>query len=110
MTNDRRASDAPADAPADVPADGEATCSVGGPTVTWREVDGEIVVLDLDGSVYFGVNGAGAALWKQLAGGADRNDLTATLVARDHLSATTARADVDTFLAELDRWGLLHHH
>lgn len=102
MTTDRRNSSTDADL--------DVTFSVGGPEVTWREVDGEIVVLDLDGSVYFGLNSAGADLWKQLADGAVHRDLTSALAASGQLTKAAAGADVDTFLAELQRCGLLHQN
>ena len=80
---------------------------VGGPDVAWRETGGEIVVLDLTGAVYFGLNGTGAQLWKRLVDGASRQDLL------DHLSSQADRngpqldTDLDDFLADLDRHGLL---
>ena len=81
--------------------------TVGGPGVAWRETGGEIVVLDVAGSVYFGLNGSGAALWKRLADGAGRDDLTAALMAQGPVPEDRAIADVEAFLDELRRHGLL---
>lgn len=81
--------------------------TVGGPGVAWRETGGEIVVLDLDGSVYFGVNGTGALLWKRLVDGADAAELSDVLVQAAQVPPARAAADVDAFLAELRRHGLL---
>ena len=79
---------------------------VGGPGVAWRETADEIVVLDLERSVYFGLNGTGASLWRRLTSAATRADLIQHLRSQ---GAAEARAtqDVDDFVAQLDRYGLL---
>ena len=79
---------------------------VGGAGVAWRETAGEIVVLDLKASVYFGLNGTAASLWRRLAKSASRADLIEVL---QSLGAEPVRAshDVDEFLVDLGRHGLL---
>jgi hypothetical protein len=79
---------------------------VGGPGVAWRETSGEIVVLDLRGSLYFGLNGTAAKLWRRLTSSAHRAELVEQL---QTLGADEVRAarDVDDFVAQLDRYGLL---
>lgn len=67
----------------------------------WREVEGEIVALDLRRSVYLAVNRTGAALWPLLVDGASRNALTARLRKEFEIEDDEAIADVDRFLAEL---------
>ena len=47
-----------------------------------REVDGELVVLDLGASRYLSVNAAGAAMWPLLLEGTDRGALEAALAER----------------------------
>ena len=42
---------------------------------TWRELDGEIIVLDTVDSVYYAIAGFGAALWPKLVVGASQQDL-----------------------------------
>jgi hypothetical protein len=81
--------------------------AVGGSDVAWRETGGEIVILDLTGAVYFGLNGTGAQLWKQLIDGASREDLVANLTVRTPQDSPRVASDVDAFLAELDHCGLL---
>ncbi len=85
----------------------QANYTVGGQGLAWRETGGEIVVLDVDGSVYYGVNTSGAQLWKRLAGGATRRELTAVLTADGRVAEQRAAADVDEFLADLSSYGLL---
>jgi hypothetical protein len=73
----------------------------------WREVEGEIVALDLQGSSYFAVNRAGAALWEALAGGTTREDLVSKLVTEFGIDRDGAARDVDAFLAALAERELL---
>jgi hypothetical protein len=73
----------------------------------WRQVDDEVVALDLDTSRYLATNRTGALLWDQLAAGATREALIAKLVATWEIDAERAAADVDAFLAVLDDRGLL---
>lgn len=73
----------------------------------WRELDEEIVALDLNQSEYFAVNKTGTVLWRELAGGATRRDLAEVLVTRFALSEEAAAADVDRFVENLERRRLL---
>jgi uncharacterized NAD(P)/FAD-binding protein YdhS len=73
----------------------------------WREVDDEVVALDLDTARYLATNRTGALLWDQLAAGATRETLVARLVETWDLDEARAAADVDAFLAMLADRGLL---
>lgn len=78
-----------------------------GAAVSWRAVDGGIVALQFSDSTYFSLNPTGAAIWRELAEGADEPQLRDLLV-RDH-GATRGQAegDVASFLMVLRRRGLL---
>ena len=70
--------------------------------LTWQVVGDDVVVLDLQGSVYLQVkDGSGRVLWESLAEGASQEQLASTLVERYGIDATRAEADVATFLADL---------
>ncbi len=73
----------------------------------WREVDDEVVALDLDTARYLATNRTGALLWDQLAAGATREALVARLMESWDLDEARAAADVDAFLAMLTDRGLL---
>ena len=73
----------------------------------WREVEGEIVALDLRESTYLSVNRTGTVLWPRLAAGATRDELLAALTASFDVDAEAAGRDVDAFLAALRARGLL---
>lgn len=73
----------------------------------WRQVDDEVVALDLDTARYLATNRTGALLWDQLAAGTTREALVALLVATWDLDEARAAADVEAFLAMLTDRGLL---
>ena len=69
--------------------------------VEWQEIDGEVVALHLESSMYLAVNPSGRVLWRRLADGATRSELIDALRAEFGLPAGRAEADVDAFLAGL---------
>ena len=73
----------------------------------WREVEGEVIVLDLQGSVYMSLNGSGAVCWCALAGGTTREEVVGLLTERFEVSRKRAEDDVEGFLTELRSRGLL---
>jgi hypothetical protein len=75
--------------------------------VEWREVEGEVVALDLRNKTYLAVNRTGAAIWPALMSGADREELLALLLENFGVSQDEAAADLDAFLAELAEQDLL---
>jgi len=75
--------------------------------VEWREVNGEIVALDVRAAEYIAVTGSGAGLWPSLAAGATHAELIALLVDRYDVDEATAAADVTAFLEALAARGLV---
>ena len=75
--------------------------------VEWRQVEGEIVALDLKTSQYLGINRAGAILWPHLAEGATVAALKERLAGEFGLDDETAARDVEAFLASLRAQDLL---
>jgi hypothetical protein len=73
----------------------------------WREVDGQIVAIDVASRTYLSVNQTGTALWPLLRDGATPDDLTTALVARFEVDADTASRDVDALLGDLRTRSLL---
>jgi hypothetical protein len=73
----------------------------------WREVEGELVALDLRESRYLAVNRTGQVLWAALAEGASREQLIDRLVEAFDIERERATADVDAFTTELESRGLL---
>ncbi|MEU8373192.1 PqqD family protein [Micromonospora sp. NPDC048894] len=75
--------------------------------VAWRQAGDEVVVLDTERSVYFGLDRCGALLWQRLVGGATQRELVTVLVADIAVDRDRASADVAAFLDDLRRHGLL---
>jgi Coenzyme PQQ synthesis protein D (PqqD) len=73
----------------------------------WREVEGEIVALDVEASEYVSANRTGAVLWRELSGSATRESLVAALTREFEVDEQTAARDVDRFLETLRQRGLL---
>jgi hypothetical protein len=75
--------------------------------VEWREIEGEITLLDLRTSEYIALNRTGSLLWLSLAEGATRDHLVGLLVGRFGITPERASADVDAFLHDLAGRGFL---
>ncbi len=69
--------------------------------VTWREVDSEIVALNVDAGVYFTLNGSGRLLWLALADSASVDELADLLVATYGVPEEQARLDASAFVDDL---------
>ena len=75
--------------------------------LTWHVTGGEVVILDLEGSVYLRLNGTGRVLWELLAESCSDAELTKALTERYDVDVQLAADDVAGFLAELRGRGLL---
>ena len=75
--------------------------------LTWQVVGEDVVVLDLEGSVYLKVNGSGRVLWEALTQPCTESALVARLVDRYGINEAHASTDVETFLADLRSRDLL---
>jgi hypothetical protein len=75
--------------------------------VTWHVAGDDVVVLDLQGSVYLKLNGSARVLWERLAESASEPELVAALVETYGIDERRAADDVSTFLADLHQRGLL---
>jgi hypothetical protein len=75
--------------------------------LAWREVEGEVVVVDVRTSTYLSANDSGGRLWSRLSEGTTRDELVAELVEGFGVDAETAGVDIDKFLQQLRDQGLL---
>jgi hypothetical protein len=73
----------------------------------WREVEGELVAVDLRESRYLALNHTGQVLWTALAEGATPDELIERLVGAFGIERVRATADVAAFTSELESRGLL---
>jgi hypothetical protein len=75
--------------------------------VRWREIEQEIVAVDLGRSDYVSTNESGVLLWRRLAVGTTRQQLVEELVSAFGIDRGRASEDVGRFLDELDARNLL---
>jgi hypothetical protein len=72
-----------------------------------RGFDQETIVLDLRSSNYLSFNPAASVLWRELQAGATRTQLVRALLAEFEVAEERASADVDAFVDDCKRRGLL---
>ncbi len=75
--------------------------------VRWREIEQEIVAVDLGRSDYVSTNESGVLLWRRLAEGTTQEQLVDELVSAFGIDRERASEDVGRFLDELDARNLL---
>ena len=71
------------------------------------EIDGEVVVMDLDRGDFFSLTGTAAAIWQRIDGNRSRAALITELAAEYDRAPDEVAADVDAFLAQLGAAGLI---
>jgi len=75
--------------------------------VMWREIGGQIVILDLRSSSYLRSNRSGACLWECLQNECDQTDLVNILQENFDVEPGKAEHDVAEFLVKLSEVDLL---
>lgn len=75
--------------------------------ITWREIDGDLVILDLRSSTYMTANASGAVLMKELTEERTDDELVRALVDAYGITHDQAEADVRSFVQVLADGGLL---
>ena len=75
--------------------------------ITWQDVDGQVVVLDLRSSLYLELNQSASALFALVARGSDAPALALALAERYGLPADDAERDAAAFVQMLAEHGLL---
>jgi hypothetical protein len=69
-----------------------------GEGLAWREVEGELVVLDLERSSYLSLNPTARLLWAKLQGGATVDGLVQELMTEFEVERSVAARDVEEFV------------
>lgn len=75
--------------------------------VVEAEVDGEMVLLNVDSGVYFGLDNVGTEIWRLLPRSGNEEELRRQLVDEFDVDADILFHDLDEFLGELEARGLL---
>jgi len=71
------------------------------------KLDEEVAILNLERSVYFGLQGVGAHIWRTLENPVSVDDVCASVSEAFDVSAARCRGDVEKFLGELQEVGLV---
>jgi hypothetical protein len=84
-------------------------------TVVSREIGGETLVVPVRGGVgdldsIFSFNPLGSGLWNLLQAGRSVEEMADWVVERYEVTSQRALADIQAFLDELSRAGLVHQH
>lgn len=77
------------------------------PQAMSRQLDDEVVILDVPSGRYFSLNAVGVVVWDRLADEATIDDLVAAVTAEFEVDPDTARSDIDGLVASLTEAGLL---
>ncbi|GAB3254615.1 PqqD family protein [Nocardioides dilutus] len=75
--------------------------------ITWREIDGDLVILDLRSSTYLTANASGTVLMRQLTEPQTLQQLTEALVDAFDIPEQTAQQDAQAFIDDLGERDLL---
>ncbi|MDF1603436.1 PqqD family protein [Nocardioides sp. YIM 152315] len=78
-----------------------------GDNLTWREIDGDLVILDLRSSTYLTANASATLLMKQLIEERSAGELVHSLVTAFGIRQQQAEHDVQAFLDDLEGSDLL---
>ena len=77
------------------------------PDVVCKKVGDELVLLDFEKGVYYGLDQVGAALWESLSGGKTLDEATSALLDEYDVDRAQLTADLEALLAELRVNGLI---
>jgi len=75
--------------------------------ITWQEIDGELVILDLNRSTYLTTNQSGAFVAKLLQSEHSLDELADAMVAEFAIPRESAMQDAEAFVASLRERDLL---
>jgi len=81
-----------------------------GADVVFRELEGEIVILNLEKGEYFGVDDVGTRVWTLLAEGRSLREVADIMVSEYDVPRETVAADLLRLAGELISHGLIRIH
>jgi hypothetical protein len=75
--------------------------------VVFQEVEGEVVLLDLEADRYYSLDDVGTRCWQLLVEHGEWERVVSTMLAEFEVDEATLRADLAAFLGRLQRAGLV---
>ncbi len=88
-------------------SDRATNCPIRNEHVTWKALEGESVLLNLETGVYFSLNETGTAAWELFDGATSLATVGEALCARFNVSAEQARQDLFELTLTLVKEGLV---
>jgi hypothetical protein len=76
-------------------------------SVVWTDLGDEVVILNLDTGIYFGLEHVGARTWKLIADGRTRQEVLQTIAVEYETSDEQAEQDLEELVGELSQEGLI---
>ena len=77
------------------------------PDAAWRKIEDEVIILNLQNSIYYSLNDTGAAVWAKLGEGTSADEIAAEISREYGAPLPTVRADVEEIIANLRKEKLL---
>ena len=78
--------------------------------ITWDEIDGETLIINVETGYYFSLDGVGSLIWSMLADGVDERDMVARIVSEYEVEESTARDDLRALVDALAGEELIDGH
>jgi hypothetical protein len=78
-----------------------------GPSVIYRDVSGEVVLLNLQSGVYYGLDPVGSRMWQLLMEQRPLDDVCSVMLEEYDVTADVLRADLSRLVDELASKGLV---
>lgn len=78
-----------------------ATYTIDRQRITWDEIDGETLIINVETGYYFSLEGVGSLIWKMLTDEVDERDMVARIVSEYEVEESTARDDLQALVDAL---------
>ena len=75
--------------------------------VIWRDVGGDVVILNVEAGVYFGIDGSGSQMWRELAEHGSVEKTFESLQQQLDVAPDELKRDLDDLLDKLVQKGLV---
>jgi len=77
--------------------------------IPWREIEGEVIIVDLDKENVLNLNATGKEIWNSINGTLSAADITQKLTEIYEVEEAQAKKDVTLFINKLLEKGLIHY-
>lgn len=74
------------------------------------DLDGEMVILNLDSGIYFGLNSVGASVWHYVQSERSQGEIIEQLMAEYNVSRAQCEAELTVLLQNMASHGLIETH